>query len=173
MTVCWTVQNIQSWSFEASARANDSPPTPMLNSARITAPTSTPVRCRSKPNGVTTATMIAACASIGTTSLSARPTSSEERLSGETSSRSCEPDCISCIRLAPVIDAPISAVIAMMPGTNHCRAEPLSTSGSSGENSARNTSGCTIAITSVAGSRSIGRSSRVNTIHVSARNVGW
>ena len=32
MRVCWTVQNSQSWSFETSASANDSPPTPMLNS---------------------------------------------------------------------------------------------------------------------------------------------
>ena len=64
--------------------------------------------------------------SIGTTSLRARPTSSDERLSGETSSRSCEPVMISWVRFAPVNDAPIRAVIAMMPGTNHCSAEPSS-----------------------------------------------
>ena len=74
--------------------------------------------------------------SIGTTSLRARPTSSDERDSGETSSRSCEPVMISWVRLAPVNDAPISAVIAMMPGTNHWSAEPSSTLGSSGANSA-------------------------------------
>ena len=58
-------------------------------------PTSTPPRCRSKLNGVTTARMIAVCGSIGTISLRARPISSDERCSGETSSRSCEPVCIS------------------------------------------------------------------------------
>ena len=63
--------------------------------------------------------MIAVCISIGTTSFRDRPTSSELRLSGETSSRSCEPLMISWVRLAPVKLAPISAVIAMMPGTNH------------------------------------------------------
>jgi hypothetical protein len=84
-SVCWIVQNIQSWPFDASARANDSAPTPTLKMDSTTVATSTPPRCRSKANGVTTATMIATCISIGTTSLSARPTSSAGRPSGETS----------------------------------------------------------------------------------------
>ena len=116
--------------------------------------------------------MIAACISIGTTSFSARPTSSDDRLSGETSSRSWEPVRISWVRLAPVNEAPISAVIATMPGTNHCSAEPFSTSGSSGANRPRKTSGCTIANSTEAGSRKTGLSSRTITFQVSARKPG-
>ena len=115
--------------------------------------------------------MIATCISIGTTSLSARPTSSAGRPSGETSWRSCEPDCISSIRLAPVNDAPISAVMATMPGTNHCSAEPSAISGSSGAKRPRKTSGWIIAKTTAIGSRHTGLSSRFITFQVSATKV--
>ncbi len=54
-----------------------------------------------------------------------------------------------------------------MPGTNHCRAEPPSTSGSSGANSARKTSGWTMLMMIVNGLRRIGRSSRLKTVLVS------
>ena len=80
----------------------------------------------------------------GTISLSARPTSSELRLTGATSSRSWAPVCISSWRFEPVIDVPTSADITTMPGTNHCSEVPVSnplTWGSSGPNSARNTRG--------------------------------
>ncbi len=112
--------------------------------------------------------MIATCISIGTTSLSARPTSSAGRPSGETSWRSCEPDCISSIRFEPVKDAPISAVIATMPGTNHCSADPpVAISGSSGAKRPRKTSGWIIAKTTAIGSRQTGLSSRFITLTVS------
>ena len=91
--------------------------------------------------------MIRAWTTTGTISLSARPTSSEVRLSGATSIRSCEPVCISSCRFEPVIDVPNSADITMMPGTNHCSEDPVSsplTCDSSGPNSARNTSGWTM-----------------------------
>ena len=135
---------------------------------RMPSATRTPPMCKSKLNGVTTIRMIAVCASIGTTSFKARPTSSAGRDSGETSSRSWEPVLISSIRLAPVNDAPIRQVIAMMPGTNHWSAEPLSSFGSNGAKSARKTSGCTIANRIEAGSCLIGFSSRVITFQVSA-----
>src|SRR6478735_1709595 len=171
-SVCWTVQNIQSWPFDASASANDSAPTPTLNTDRTSAATSTPPRCRSKLNGVTTATMIATCISIGTTSLRARPTSSAGRPSGETSWRSCEPDCISSIRLAPVNDAPISAVIATIPGTNNWSAEsPSAIPGSSAAKMPRKTSGWIIAKTTAIGSRHTGLGSRFITFRVSATKV--
>ena len=135
-------------------------------------PTRTPPTCSSKLNGVTTSRMIPVCISIGTTSFIARPISSDDRLSGETSSRSWEPVVISCIRLAPVNDAPISAVMATIPGTNHCKADPFSTSGSSGANRPRKTSGWTIANRTEAGSRKTGLSSRTMTFQVSARTPG-
>lgn len=58
-SVCCTVQNIQSCPSEASASANDSAPIPIEKTARIPSATSTPPRCRSKLNGVTTIRMIA------------------------------------------------------------------------------------------------------------------
>lgn len=60
----------------------------------------------------------------------------------------------------------------MIPGTNHCSVEPSPTSDSSGANSARNTSGWTIAKSTEAGSRSIGRSSRIMTLPMSASGPG-
>ena len=70
---------------------------------------------------MTTATMSVACATSGTISLSARPTSSDDRLSGVTSIRSWEPVWISMSRLAPVVEAANSADITRIPGTKVCR----------------------------------------------------
>ena len=60
-------------------RVADNAPSPILNTASSTRPTGA-ARCRSKPNGITTAITITACPNSGTTSLSARPISSDERL---------------------------------------------------------------------------------------------
>ncbi len=84
-----------------------------------------PATCSSKPNGTTTATTMTACTSTGTISFSARPSSSDDRDSGVTSVRSCDPVCISSSRLEPVIDAPNRHDITTMPGTNHCSAPAL------------------------------------------------
>ena len=78
---------------------------------------------------------------------------------------------ISCISEAPTIDEPIRHDMATMPGTNHWSAETGPMSGSSGANSARNTSGCIREMTIPNGSRISGRSSRVRTLAVSATKV--
>jgi hypothetical protein len=57
-----------------------------------------------------------------------------------------------------------------MPGTNHCSADPP-VSGSSGANSARKTSGCTMLKMIPKGLRSTGRSSRVSTVIVSVTGL--
>ena len=113
-------------------------------------------------------------ASIGTISRRARPTSSEVRDSGDTSSRSCEPVNISCISEAPTIDEPIRQDIATMPGTNHCSAE---VAGPCRAAAARTAPGRPAAASARSacpkGSRSSGRSSRVRTLAVSVTRVVW
>ena len=77
-----------------------------------------------KPNGQAISTMMIACTTIGAISLSARPTRSDERESGATSVRSCEPVIISYCRFDPVAPVPNSTIITSTPGTNHCRVSP-------------------------------------------------
>ncbi len=123
---------------------------------------------------MTMARISVVCASTGTISRRARPTSSEVRDNGETSSRSCEPVNISCISDAPTIDDPIRQDMATMPGTNHWSAEVVGPmSGSRGANSARKTSGCISEISMPNGSRRSGLSSRVKTLAVSVTRVVW
>ncbi len=144
----------------------------MLNTPRISSPPTVPSGCGRKPNGTVAATMSAVCASTGTISFSARPTISAERRSGETSMRSCAPVCISNSRFDPVVDVANRHDMTTMPGTNHCSADcPPVVWGSSGANSARKNSGCTIVKITENGSRSTGRSSRTKTVVVSVRNV--
>ncbi len=125
---------------------------------------------RLNPNGTDTAVMITAWPSTGTISLSARPMTSEERRSGVTSMRSCAPVVMSWSRLAPVVDVPNSTDMTMIPGTNHwsVAASPSpEVRTSSGPNSPRKNSGCSIPKTSWNGSRRSGRSSRSATVHTS------
>ncbi|GAA3410685.1 hypothetical protein GCM10018952_16250 [Streptosporangium vulgare] len=114
-----------------------------------------------------TATTTTVWASTGTISFRARPTIRAGLRSGETSIRSCDPVWISNSRFAPVEEVPNRQDITTMPGTNHCSADPPSTAGSRGANSARKNSGCTIVKITENGLRSTGRSSRLKTVTVS------
>ena len=71
----------------------------------------------------------------------------------------------------PVIEVPNSALITMMPGTNHCHTDPppgtSTLLASKGPNRARKTSGWIRENTKLNGSRSIGFSSRHITMLVS------